>query len=430
MSGRRLRLALGLLLASCSGGGSGGGNPFRFTSAPPTAGTIRVPYSYVPTVAGDIGLVTYSLETAPSGMNVTIGGVVEWTPTYDDLGTHHVVLRANQPGSHVDQTFDLRIDQGLSLGVTLSPRGHTGSSTNQDFFDHFDGHAPHGRVIAFHSAWRDSVGSAGLIPQVALTAVVAASQFTFVPAVGFGWTDGDGNPDLTSTSEPANNTWSNAETRAEFLAMVEAFANTYHPPYIFLGNETNTWWLTHTPAEWADWLTELDACYAAIKFVSPNTIVSTVFQYEHLKGLGAHAGWSDPPQWNLVDDHAASAHVDAIGFTSYPYLEFDDPASLPSDYYDAIAAHWSGPVVFTEIGWLSAPSGPYPGSPQDQADFVPRFFDLAQDFDIVYATWLFQHDWDQEATIPSIAGIGFRSNDGTVVRPSDAAWRTAVDLRE
>ena len=206
---------------------------------------------------------------------------------------------------------------------------------------------------------------------------MAAQTYGFTPVIGFGWTDGAGNPDLDSTGDPTDS-WLNAETRDDFLTMVTHFVQAWPVPYLFLGNETNVYWLTHSQAEWDAWISEYEACYDAIKAVRPATVVYTCFQLERMKGLGQHAGWSDPPHFQLVDDLFASHKADAVGFTSYPYLEYDDPASIPSDYYDEIAAHWSDPVIFTEIGWLAAPSPPYPGSEADQAAFVPRFFDLTR----------------------------------------------------
>ena len=47
-----------------------------------------------------------------------------------------------------------------------------------------------------------------------------------------------------------------------------------------------------------------------------------------------------------------------------------------------------------------------------------------------YATWLYLHDFDGQATTPGFMDIGFRSNDALVIRPSDVTWQAAVDLRE
>ena len=187
--------------------------------------------------------------------------------------------------------------------------------------------------------------------------------------------------------------------------------------------------LSHSAAEWAGWLSQLAECSAAIRQESPDTLLFTTFQLERLKGIGRYNGWGGPPVWEPVDEMEAAGLVDALGFTSYPYFEYDRPTDVPADYYDEIAAHCSGPVIFTEIGWLGAPSGPYPGDEQDQAGFFPRFFELGAGLDLVYAVWLFLHDWDGQDAMPAFRYIGLRTNDGTP-RPADAVWRNAVERRE
>lgn len=385
-------------------------------------------YAYRITVANPGGAVVYVLLAGPAGMALAADGRLTWTPEYADLGEHAVRVEARSAGAALRQDWTLRVGQGVLLGTALSPRGHTLASTAQDFFDHYAGHDPWGRVIAFHVSWRES--GAGAIPATARSAMLAAQEHGFFPAIGFGWADGAGNPDLASASEPLNNSWSNLETRALFRSMVEQFARQFRPPSLFLGNETNVYYLSHSQAEWNNWLSQLAQCYAAIKRVSPTTAVFTTFQYERLKGLGVRSGWNDPPQLHLLDELALGVHADAVGLTSYPYFEYATAAAVPADYYAEIAARWSGLVVFSEIGWLAAPSGPYPGSAADQAEFVDVFFDRTQTLPLGYVSWLFLHDWDQQGTVPAFAGIGLRSNDGATVRPADARWRAAAALRQ
>lgn len=416
-----------LLLFLAAAGCGGGKGVFAFSSSPPRVVVAGKTLSYRLTVANADGAAVFELRDGPAGMTLT-GSLLEWSPEYDDLGSYDVSVEARAGGVAVRQDWTLRVSQGVLMGTALSPRGHTLGSTAQDFVDFYSGHGPWGDLIAFHLSWRET--GAGAIPSTAKAAMTAAEQYGFFPAIGFGWADGDGVPDLRSNSDPLNNSWSNLETRALFRTMVEQFALQYRPPVLFLGNETNAYWLNATPSQWANWLSELVACYAAIKRVSPGTVVFTVFQYERMKGLGAHSGWSDAAHLQLIDELQEGLHVDAVGFTSYPYLEYDAPSDVPADYYDAIAARWDGLVLFTEIGWLSAPSGPYPGSTADQAEFVDLFFDRSKALPLGYVSWLFLHDWDQQASIPAFAGIGLRDNAGTVVRPADVAWRAAVALRE
>ncbi len=317
----------------------------------------------------------------------------------------------------------------FSMGVGLSPRYHTGGSSVQDWIDHFSGHAPWGRIIAFHGNWRDSMESAGQIPSLALAAMSAADQYDFTPVIGLGWTVGGGSPDLVSRTDTLDDSWANTETRDEFLAMVVDLAGEYRPPFLFLGNELNMYYNTHTDEEWRSWLEEYSACYDAIKAVSPATVVYTTFQYELLEGLGSHNGWSYPADWRPVDDLVDTGRLDALGFTSYPYFEYDNPDEIPGDYYERIAEHWSGPVLFSEIGWLGGESPPYSGGETEQAEFIARFFQLTESLELYYAVWLFLHDWDGQDSQPAFRFIGLRENDGSP-RLADEVWRSEAAARE
>lgn len=425
----RLLALLTPLAVACSSGGSS--DALRITTSPATDAVAGEAYAYTASAAHAKGSVVWALTSAPAGMTVSAGGVVSWSPTQADLGTTTVTLQATDDARSVAQSWDLRTSQGVLLGTTLSQRGHLNHSTAQDYVDYYGGHAPWGEVIAFHSRWRDSVSAAGALPLVAETGLQAAASFGFTPAIGIGWTEGDGTPFLTSDGDPADNSWSNAETRAEFLAMLDTLVATYEPPYLFLGNETNAYYLTHTQTEWDEWIEVFEEAYDRIKALSPDTLVSTVFQYERMKGLGSGTtGWTDPPHFDLIDDHVAGGKIDAIAFTSYPYFEYATPATIPADYYDDVAPHWSGPVIFTEIGWLASAEPPYPGGSADQEAFVDVFFDRTASLPLAYVTWLFLHDYDDPGSITGFGSIGLRSNDGSVVRPSDAAWQAAVALRE
>jgi hypothetical protein len=309
----------------------------------------------------------------------------------------------------------------VPLGVTFSPVGLNGTLTIEAVTAFFAEAPDYGSIVAFHSAWRDSVDSAGAEPTLGTFAADQVTDSGVTLAIGFGWSDGAGQPDLASSETPGDNSWTNAETRADFLAMVTAYARDHQPPYMFLGNEINTYWLANAGADWADWVSEFSDCVTAIHDASPNTRVFTVFQLEHMAGLGTKNGWSDPPHWQLLDDFAGIA--DGIGFTTYPYFEYETPADIPATYYEEIANHYDGPVYFTELGWLAASAIPYTGSDVEQADFVPRFFALTPSLPTVYSTYLFLND---PIGLPTaFAEIGLRDETGQP-RAVDATWRAEV----
>ena len=73
---------------------------------------------------------------------------------------------------------------------------------------------------------------------------------------------------------------------------------------------------------------------------------------------------------------------------------------------------------------------PYPGSETDQVTFVRRFLTMTAEFPVHYVSWLFVHDWDGQASTPAFTAVGFRNNDGTLVRTADAAWQEEVSRRQ
>jgi len=403
--------------------------PFFVTPAVPYAAAGE-DYEYDAHAAGLTLPTTWSLETAPLGMAVDEDGVVTWAPTLDELGVHPVVLRVTDGERAVEQSWDLAVHQDFLMGTGYSPKGHASGSTDEDVVEHLVENEPFGRLIAFQTNWRESVADAGSIPDLGVFAMTARSSFGTEPVVGFGWADAAGVPDLTSDDSPLDNSWANQETRDEFLDMVTAYASTYGPSHLFLGNEVNTWYAGNM-ADWPNWLSMLEECYDAIKAVSPGTTVFTVFQLERLKGLGAATtGNTDPPQWNLVADLELQGKLDAVGFTSYPYFEYATPGAIPADYYDEIALHWSGPVIFTEIAWPALADPPFPGGVADQDTFVGTFFDRSKGLDLECVLWRYLHDLDDQASFPGFMEVGLRSNDGSVVRDADGSWQAEVTLRE
>ncbi|HAZ12888.1 MAG: hypothetical protein A2X86_08865 [Bdellovibrionales bacterium GWA2_49_15] len=316
--------------------------------------------------------------------------------------------------------------QKFDLGVAIGPRHQGMGPSDQDWIEHYTD-TTHGARKSFHLNWRDAIETAGEIPANAHQAMQAAAQFGVRPVIGFGWSNGAGNPDLTSTSDPDNNSFTNQDTRQDFRAMVTAFAAQYHPAYLFLGNETNSYFVTHTQAEWLAWVSLFEECYDGIKAVSPTTLVYTVFQLEKMKGLGKNAGWIFPIHWQLIQDHLKNGKIDAVGFTSYPYFEYQTVAQIPADYFSMLTAKLGGKsMILSETAWPAEARGPYPGSPTEQASYVNTLFARLQNMNIAYVAWLFEYDLGGSDVNDTFHKIGFKSNDGATIRPSDAAWKSKV----
>jgi hypothetical protein len=317
--------------------------------------------------------------------------------------------------------------RGIDLGVTWTPIGYVQASPS-DLMAFYQGHAAYGTTIAVHRPWRATRASAGQVDGFATQIAGAATTYDFELMAGFG--TGPAPQDLTSESEPTNDTWTNAESRAEFCAMAAAWAMAHKPRYLFLGNEMDGYYRDH-PEDWPNWVTELAACRDAVHAVSPTTLVFTTFQLEFVKGRARKTGLPQrPPDWQLIAD--VEAAVDGIGFTSYPFFEYETPAEIPADYYTEIAQHTTKPVLFSELGWIANPAIPYTGSAAEQAAFVDRFFALIGGLDVRYAVYLHENDLPI-SVLPAASAfyqVGLRDEAG-VARPADAAWRAHVTaLRE
>ncbi len=416
------------LLAACSGGG-GGKAGLRVTAQPAALVALEfgTPWSFQLVLAGADSAPAFTLTQGPAGFVVNGTGRMSWTPALADLGTESIEVDVSDADQVVTVAFDVRVHQGILFGTAYSPLGHDQGVVLQDALDYLTA-TSHGRAVAYHSNWRDVGATSGEIPGIVVSAMAARDQFGVEPTLVLGWADGSGVADLTSDSEPGNNTWTNAETVSEFVTMLGNVAGTYQPEYLGIANELNIWWASH-PTEFNDWLAAYQLAHDAIKLASPNTRVYATFQLEFLKGEGI--GWPHGDTWTCFDLMAAGGPMDLAVFTTYPYFEYATPALIPLDHYDEITAHWgAGPVAFSEMGWLVAPSFPYPGDEADQARYVERFFELTDDLDMEFVQWLFLHDVDGQAMSPPFVGIGLRSNDGADIRAADAAWQAAVELRE
>ena len=100
-----------------SGGGmlafldvSAAGSPPTITSAAVTAATQGQPYTYAVTATDpDGGALAFSLDAAPAGMAINAAtGVISWTPTAAQVGSHPVTARVTDPTARFGtQTYTL-----------------------------------------------------------------------------------------------------------------------------------------------------------------------------------------------------------------------------------------------------------------------------------------------------------------------------------
>ena len=206
--------------------------------------------------------------------------------------------------------------------------------------------------------------------------------------------------------------------RAALVDALRTFLATNHPAYLGLGNEVNKL-ADDDPAAFEQVVALWAEALPVVRDLSPDTEVFVTFQYEWL--LGRRDGWFGgtvvTADWSALDRFPGA---DAVGFTTYPSLVFDDPVAMPADYYTQIAGHTALPVLFTESGWTADDTLPLlPGSEDEQVAFIDVLAAQATVLRAEVLVWSFVFG-DQIPQQP-FAGMTLRRADGSA-RPAWDRW--------
>ena len=289
---------------------------------------------------------------------------------------------------------------GLLKGVSLSPK----SAEGDDFLDFFEKAEQTGNVVMWAGDW-DGLSIDGGAPKVVTE---LASTYDYIPLIEVTYyTQGEGELIRPLT----------AETREAYKNNAVEFAKKYQPKYLGLGIEVNIMY-EKSPDDFEEFVVFYNEVYDAVKEVSPNTKIFTVFQLEKMKGLslwGTEEYDPDKAHWELIDEFKS----EIVAFSTYPGLVYNHPSEIPEDHYTEIKSYTKKPIAFTEIGWHAAasPEG-WESSNAEQAEFIKTFFNLTEDLDMKIAVWSFLYDPD---IIEPFNTMGLRRSDGTA-RPSWDAW--------
>ncbi len=273
-------------------------------------------------------------------------------------------------------------------GYGISPFGFPADYSHYpQFLEEVSG-LPNGAVM-FNGAWRDAIATSGQPPQAAVGLMQAAAQYGFTPIIVFGWRSSNAQLHLDVPSDLTNN-WSNPDARSLFIEMVAGFATQHQPPYLFLGNENDDYFIAQ-PEDYVRWIEVYNQAYDAIKGASPATQVGPIFQYERMAGLGTLNGW-DEAHWGALDAHDMSK-VDILGVTLYPWFSAALPEEIPDDYLAPLVERAAGkPIAITETGWPADTLGlpaPWQASPQAQVDYVNALRRITGGTNLRIVNWLF-----------------------------------------
>ena len=316
---------------------------------------------------------------------------------------------------------------GLAKGFGVSPAGFPlDYSQLPAFYGEVGGMA--GGAVLWNGAWRDDLAGgtdAGVIPLGARANLQNAAAYRFTPAVVFGWRSGA----RLFLNVPANakNDWTNTESADLFSKMLESCAATYHPPFVFLGNE-NDFYYERNPADYAHWIAFYNRAYDLIKATSPATQVGPIFSYEHMAGSGQLNGWTTS-FWPALEMHDLT-RVDVVGITLYPWLNFATAASVPAGYLDPLWSRiGSKPIAITETGWpaenLAGLSPPWETTEAAQVTYLKRLAVVLQGRPVRMVNHLFLHAMQDPGGSPLewklFGSVSIRDGHGNP-RPAYSTW--------
>lgn len=311
---------------------------------------------------------------------------------------------------------------GTEWGVASVIPPHYPSPAGADYARLFASYTETGTLAGVYLNWADSPADEGGVPRgvASLQQAVASRGIRLVVALGTTRDEGSG---LVSTVN-----WADAAQRQRFMDTVKNVATQIQPPYLAIGVEVNRLWEAD-PAAFEQFVDGYREAYTVAKRASPGTRVFTVFQLEMMNGKAFLMGGKDArqPEWDLLAKFNGA--LDAVGFTSYPFLDYDTPAAIPQTYYVDASQKAGLPVVLTELGWpsrplSSAPDSTFGGSPAEQLQFVQAIPSLLKGSNVRAVLWSFPFDLGQGAPV-TFESVALRENDGTE-KPALPAWRGVV----
>lgn len=286
------------------------------------------------------------------------------------------------------------------FGTSLSPL----SSSAEDFTTFLDMVEGAGGVLLWAGEWSELATEEGA-PAVTMQ-LADDRDFTPILATGYPRT-GDVERDLDTARRDA------------VVEVFTDFVRVHTVPWLAVGVEVDDL-ARSSPDQYERYREAFADIATAVKDASPATRVFPVFQLERLSGRhgGLFGGPSDaPPQWDLI---AGFPDADAIGFTTYPGLVFQDPDDIPADYYTSITDHTDLPVLFTEVGWFTTDEIPgWESSDTEQQVFVERFDELLAGMDPEAVVWSFLYD--QSIQVP-FDTMGLFDEAGAP-RPAWQTWK-------
>lgn len=229
--------------------------------------------------------------------------------------------------------------------------------------------------------------------------------------------------------------FANPQVRAAFTNFTLRVVRQFHPRYLGLASEINTYIDAH-PDDAANYISLYNEVYDLVKAEAPETQIFVTFQWEDLNNLVPTASEGRQPyQTNWETIEAFEPRLDAWVISSYPFVVFESGSDIPANYYTPLLEHTTKPLAVAEGGFTSGDVGPFHGDPQDQVGYLNAIHSqlgarlvfwiylLLMDFNIEsYAPIMVLggHGGDVD-TLGMFASVGLAQDDGTP-KPALELW--------
>jgi hypothetical protein len=229
--------------------------------------------------------------------------------------------------------------------------------------------------------------------------------------------------------------FSNPDIRAAMSNYALRIVRQFHPRFLALAAEINTYQDTH-PDDYPAFLSLYREMYARIKAAAPDILVFVTFQWEELNNLIPGADGGKAPyetRWEQIQ--AFEPQLDIWAISTYPFVAYRSASEIPADYYARLSEHTAKPLALAEGGYTSENVAQLRGTPQDQAGFLKAvheqigaklrlwIYTVLSDFSLEsYAPFLKKQGLGGDVpTLGWFAHVGLRLADGTP-KPGLAVW--------
>jgi hypothetical protein len=229
--------------------------------------------------------------------------------------------------------------------------------------------------------------------------------------------------------------FANPKVRSAFTNFTLRIVREFHPKYLGLASEINTYADTH-PDDFQNYLSLYREVYALVKAESPETQVFVTFQWEELNNLipGIGTGKRLQPNWEQVE--VFEPQLDLWVISSYPFIVFPSGADIPADYYFPLLTRTTKPLAVAEGGFPSEPPADgVPGDPQSQVDYLRAIHTQIGGDRLAFWIYLILNDLDLDSYAPLMKSKGQGRDVNTLgmftsvgLRTIDGAPKPALEV--